>query len=942
MSESDNPSERKNNSKLPPRIRYDRDHRVPLIFSISGHRNIRKEDYKPLFDRLCIFFKAYKEKFSNTPMMLMTPLAEGGDIIATYAALEAGFIIAPVLLTDEEELCKTFIDVGGISKEDYSALVKGLINNYPGHYKDGNGNTFCKEPTNTKGFDTDNLADLMYRELNGIKLSDSTVKALWKNTENCAYSVDELIGDDSEPGYTTMEGPVILSKCTLHDNLSENSKRYNSQFKDVNAYLIANSHIIVALWDGHFYDYENGGTFNAVYMAFNGIGYKHLPYSHPMSPVTDLPERTNETMLNCMEDCPIYWIKVNNSDEKVIDRRISETSEQYVGHDRGDLMFDIESEGIYIVPKMIEIDEEEIKLDEEQEKKKSKKEKPYDGSYKGASCDVRCCARYLNKDKPKVGIVNRALRAVFCLLISIILTVFVIFIPSEKISRPLKTIKSKVTLKPEKTIDPDTERMILELYGEEGIGPKKESFDDWKDSLSSGNTHIKVNALTSDKMSAEMARRMYGILPGYYQKIFEKMDVLNADIRKEFDPKEKERFFYKISVALGRKVDPGQWDSRYYLLDKGSDSHVSDELVQTIKDSHAMDDMAVRYNVANVLAGRKDKIYIRWMIALIVIALFSAISFKYYILLDGALLFMLAYVILLFTTKTILYIKGETKTFKKFIEYRSLAETLRVQYYWGLLKINENTTAVSYGYMKNQTDWIRSVMRSWNSYFMNIYSMSNSIHLKESNTETINACQKGCCSEHDTIDVVRECWIRGQKRYHKKKEIKNKKKLRINNIHYRILETVTEFLALTALFAAILFNDYFQQIPLTVDAVYIFGKLMIPSYQFKMIHILKVFMIIAVALTAFFLSMKMRIRGGTPEQIRAKYRMFAIAEMRLKDIDGLKNVKDVEKQNRARYDILKELGEQCIAENNDWVFEHVSKDFKKGKTSDSVMDDNIM
>ena len=940
----------KYNTELPKKIRYDRDCRVPLIFSVSGHRSIRKEDYRMLFNRLCIFFKAYKKKYSHTPMMLMTPLAEGGDIIATYAALEAGFIICPVLLTDEVDLCNTFVDVGGISKEDYSDLVNGIINNYPYHITNKEEdkerkkfeNIFFEKPTDRKGFKTENLSDLFQRELNGIKLSEKIVKKLWDNVEECRYESADLLAALDEPLYKKVEGPTILSKCTLHTKLFKDDKiRYNSQFKDVNAYLIANSHIVVALWDGYSYDYENGGTFNAIYMAFNGIGYKHIPYSHPMSPVTDLPEKTNETMLKCVEDCPIYWIKVRNSDERIIDRRVTDNTEQVIGHDRGEQMFDIDSEGIYIVPKMIGVDEEDIKIDDDpkkEPKRKSTKKKGfdsrYDGNYKGASCEVRCCARYIKIEEGDRGKVRKALISIPYWLLTVILVLFTIVVPIEGITKFIHDTRPKRIFWEKEEVDPETIEMILELYGHEGMAPKKESFDKWADSLKTGDSHIKVNPLSSDEMSKEMSKRMYGILPRYYQKIFEKIDALNNDIERMFLSDRKEMTEEEKEKAANK------WRSRYYLLDSGKDSSVSEEMVDKIRESHAMEDMAMRYNVADTLAGKKDKIYMRWMIFLIVIALFSAISFKYYILLDGALLFMFVYVSLLFLTKLILYIRGERKTFRKFIEYRSLAETLRVQYYWGLLKINENATAAGYGYMKNQTDWIRSVMRSWNSYFMNIYSMSNSIHKDKSDDETRSG-KKGCCLEDDAIDVVRECWIKGQKRYHRRKEKENKKALKTNSKHYKFFETLTEILAITALIAGIVFNEFFQQTPLTIDEISINGMIIIPSYQFKLIHLLKVVMIVTVALTAFFLSMKMRIRGGTPDQIKAKYRMFAIAEMRLRDIDNQKSV-DIKEQNRARFEIMKELGEQCIAENNDWVFEHTSKDFKKGKTSDSVMDDNLV
>ena len=92
--------------------------------------------------------------------------------------------------------------------------------------------------------------------------------------------------------------------------------------------------------------------------------------------------------------------------------------------------------------------------------------------------------------------------------------------------------------------------------------------------------------------------------------------------------------------------------------------------------------------------------------------------------------------------------------------------------------------------------------------------------------------------------------------------------------------------------------------------------------------VIRIVMIALVALTSYESMGSSQIHGGTPEQIDAKRQMFAIAEMRMREAED----------PEVRREILWELGDQCIDEMNDWVFEHKAKDFKGGTLNANPMD----
>jgi len=86
----------------------DNDYRIHLILGITGHRDIPQEDVDKLKEKIKEIFNELKVKYPHTPLLLLTPLAEGADRIAAKAAIEEGIDYAVVLPFPEEEYVKDF------------------------------------------------------------------------------------------------------------------------------------------------------------------------------------------------------------------------------------------------------------------------------------------------------------------------------------------------------------------------------------------------------------------------------------------------------------------------------------------------------------------------------------------------------------------------------------------------------------------------------------------------------------------------------------------------------------------------------------------------------------------------------------------------------------------------------------------------------------------
>lgn len=75
---------------------------LPLVVGITGHRNIRAEDIPVLATKIHAFFDELRTLYPHTPLLLLSPFAEGADRLAAEIAFEKGIdVIAPLPFQSE-------------------------------------------------------------------------------------------------------------------------------------------------------------------------------------------------------------------------------------------------------------------------------------------------------------------------------------------------------------------------------------------------------------------------------------------------------------------------------------------------------------------------------------------------------------------------------------------------------------------------------------------------------------------------------------------------------------------------------------------------------------------------------------------------------------------------------------------------------------------------
>jgi hypothetical protein len=75
---------------------------LPLVVGITGHRNIREQDKEILASKISEFFDELRSLYPHTPLMLLSPFAEGADRLAAEVAFTKGIeVIAPLPMQSE-------------------------------------------------------------------------------------------------------------------------------------------------------------------------------------------------------------------------------------------------------------------------------------------------------------------------------------------------------------------------------------------------------------------------------------------------------------------------------------------------------------------------------------------------------------------------------------------------------------------------------------------------------------------------------------------------------------------------------------------------------------------------------------------------------------------------------------------------------------------------
>jgi hypothetical protein len=81
---------------------------LPVIFAVTGHRDIRREDEPALTTAVLGLFERFRKRYPSTPIVLLTPLASGADRLVARVAVTLRIPFRVPMPFDEAEYRKDF------------------------------------------------------------------------------------------------------------------------------------------------------------------------------------------------------------------------------------------------------------------------------------------------------------------------------------------------------------------------------------------------------------------------------------------------------------------------------------------------------------------------------------------------------------------------------------------------------------------------------------------------------------------------------------------------------------------------------------------------------------------------------------------------------------------------------------------------------------------
>lgn len=81
---------------------------IPIVIGVSGHRALRAEDHDTLYAAVTRELQKLKERCPHSPLVLLTSLAEGGDLLCADAAAALNIPIVAALPMEREQFTQNF------------------------------------------------------------------------------------------------------------------------------------------------------------------------------------------------------------------------------------------------------------------------------------------------------------------------------------------------------------------------------------------------------------------------------------------------------------------------------------------------------------------------------------------------------------------------------------------------------------------------------------------------------------------------------------------------------------------------------------------------------------------------------------------------------------------------------------------------------------------
>ena len=230
-----------------------------------------------------------------------------------------------------------------------------------------------------------------------------------------------------------------------------------------------------------------------------------------------------------------------------------------------------------------------------------------------------------------------------------------------------------------------------------------------------------------------------------YEDMYERMDTFNRD-----------------TLLYAEELQEGRRTSKEYLFPSKSHKTMPAMLRETLD----------FYSIADVLSQRFQKRTMMTLRTLLTFIFFAAVFYELYTgFFDGERV-MIALYLTMFVFSAVSYNWAKRKGYQtKYLDYRALAEGLRVQFFWRLAGLKDSVADYYMRKQKSELDWIRHAVRS---------------------------CMTETCaddhdpdfpkaSEHERLRQVLKHWVEDQARYfakaaHRDHETMHKTELKVTLI----------------------------------------------------------------------------------------------------------------------------------------------------------------
>ena len=322
-----------------------------------------------------------------------------------------------------------------------------------------------------------------------------------------------------------------------------------------------------------------------------------------------------------------------------------------------------------------------------------------------------------------------------------------------------------------------------------------------------------------------------------------------------------------------------------------------------------MEDMAGRFCIVSGIMEEYKKKSNRNNAILSILSVFYTMFFSIMILFSTSTVITLVWVSSFGAAMILALIHSKSDEHMLYMEYRSITEGIRTEFYWGIAGVNDCVAANSLGYIKNGMPWMRTALKGCASFFVNDYSKCNKV------------------PQEYRLKAVEECWVvQTQKRIadEARRQWLDSERYSLGNS--AISFVITGLAVITGLIVVFWINEFSEIILVINDGL---NESIIEMSSFS---ILKLLMIFLIAVSSFIAIKLARYEVTSRGEAQASSMLFAIAEHKL-EVSGKTSGRRVRALKRG---VLHDLGLATLNDNDDWVREFSKKDYKRNKLFNAV------